>query len=1110
MIMSSKKTLLKRAAAFTLAFVLAFTTLFTGSNTVTVSAASPVTKITPAKKSITIAPKKTTNIKVTVKGGNKKFTAKSSKKSVATVKVVGKKVRITAKKAGTATVTVTTKGKNKKGKKLKAKIKVKVKAADTTTTQQPTTQQPTTQQPTTQQPTTQQPATQQPATPVAKLEKITVTANTTTITEKGGQATITVASEPAGISIASVEYTSSNTQIATVENDGVVTGVNPGDVVINVTAKDANGNPAKGSITITVTEKNKYGAKISFADKDKEKTLATGDTEKLIPIVEANDGVDVKTLPVSWKSDNEKVATVDAEGTVTAVGAGSANIIAKVDGTDATATVTITVRNRADAPSISNVVVTHADTLRVDLTSPVKENERNDIEVLLKNGEKEIKDFNKPDWASDGKSFSIKNKTKFNVGTYTVEIKTENEKVALGDTTSKKVEVVKSEIAGIKIATNAIPYAERVKVKFDVFDQYGDVRTDVQADAFDWYVTSPENTSVTGVEDAVKDDTHVGYIVINSALNGLIAGGDGRTAADSLTIRAAIKGKESGVEDKAKVPVYNLAIQSMKITGTVDKTIEESNKDQKVYFTCEAKDSQGGDVDFEMYDWGVYTQEFYTRSRSKNIVSEPKVDKDGLYATVYADKSGSATIEVAGVDQNYVPYTFEIKKAGVAETIKFPAEEACNVIAGETTEIPITFIDTYGEERDKGFVPTAKFADLFTVTPSGEQGKYADISYVSKLDGDYLVVDATDVEAEDENGNPSKINLTIKNRNSGKDSTFVLQVTDKRKPSKIVVSDEDKLKSSIMVGEQETIRYTIKDNYDEVWTKGGYTVEIEQENDDYVGIIARSLDTTRGLGAVTIEGKAKTDLAVKVPTITLSLKDSDGEKILGAEYKYEVSVEDNLSKLKANIVTPKAGKFTAGQPIEIELTALDGDDRTLVDYDEEGLVDVVPDNNDPEGLESVEYKFDKGVAKITVIARKAGEKVKFTGKILSEGNTDYTSFTTNAVEIVAGEAKGYGIEVDANNTLKIEYIDSMKNVVDTYNKEELLVITITTPYNQPAPVKDYINGIDANGYLKVQFNDGIASVNLKKSIPDNYTITVKKDALEGSKSFTQSPSGNVN
>lgn len=77
-----------------------------------------------SKKTVT----KTYTVKVKVKGkASKKFTAKSSKKSVATVKVSGKKIKVTARKSGIAKITVKTKGKNKKGKKLSKKLTVTVK-----------------------------------------------------------------------------------------------------------------------------------------------------------------------------------------------------------------------------------------------------------------------------------------------------------------------------------------------------------------------------------------------------------------------------------------------------------------------------------------------------------------------------------------------------------------------------------------------------------------------------------------------------------------------------------------------------------------------------------------------------------------------------------------------------------------------------------------------------------------------------------------------------------------------------------------------------------------------------------------------------------------------
>ena len=89
----------------------------------TVSAAAKKVKVN--KKSVSVNIGKKATVKVTNAGKNK-IKAKSAKKSTATVKVSGKKVVITGKKAGKTKVTVTLKGMKK------ATVTVTVKAAKTT------------------------------------------------------------------------------------------------------------------------------------------------------------------------------------------------------------------------------------------------------------------------------------------------------------------------------------------------------------------------------------------------------------------------------------------------------------------------------------------------------------------------------------------------------------------------------------------------------------------------------------------------------------------------------------------------------------------------------------------------------------------------------------------------------------------------------------------------------------------------------------------------------------------------------------------------------------------------------------------------------------------
>lgn len=107
-------------------------------SSITVGASAKTNKFVKSiiiKKSATIKipynkSSKTKSFKVTVKGtGSGKFTAKSSKSSVASVKVSGSYIKVTAKKAGKTTITVTTKDKSSGGKKLSKKMTVKVKKA---------------------------------------------------------------------------------------------------------------------------------------------------------------------------------------------------------------------------------------------------------------------------------------------------------------------------------------------------------------------------------------------------------------------------------------------------------------------------------------------------------------------------------------------------------------------------------------------------------------------------------------------------------------------------------------------------------------------------------------------------------------------------------------------------------------------------------------------------------------------------------------------------------------------------------------------------------------------------------------------------------------------
>lgn len=115
-----------------------------------------------------------------------------------------------------------------------------------------------------------------------------------------------------------VVYSSNALDVAKVSENGVVTAINTGTAVITVRTADGD---FTATCTVSVT-KRATGIIIS----ESEINLYTGFTRSLsatvLPLAATNRNV-------SWASSNEKVATVDSYGNVTAVGTGKAMIIAE-------------------------------------------------------------------------------------------------------------------------------------------------------------------------------------------------------------------------------------------------------------------------------------------------------------------------------------------------------------------------------------------------------------------------------------------------------------------------------------------------------------------------------------------------------------------------------------------------------------------------------------------------------------------------------------------------------------------------------------------------------------------------------------------------------------
>ena len=146
-----------------------------------------------------------------------------------------------------------------------------------------------------------------------------------------GTATLMATVAPEYASDKTVFWLTSNEKVATVDDNGKVTAVGSGEAKITATAGGKYAS-CTVKVTVLVTGITLDKTELDMTIDDEPVTLVA----KVIP-----DGATDKT--VTWRSSNEKVATVDANGKVTAVGNGEATITAKAGDKTATCTVKVTV-----------------------------------------------------------------------------------------------------------------------------------------------------------------------------------------------------------------------------------------------------------------------------------------------------------------------------------------------------------------------------------------------------------------------------------------------------------------------------------------------------------------------------------------------------------------------------------------------------------------------------------------------------------------------------------------------------------------------------------------------------------------------------------------------
>ena len=227
----------------------------------------------------------------------------SDNETVATVDSTGK---VTAVKAGTATITVTaTNGTDDTEDDKTATCSVIVTAAE-----------------------------------LPKVDVDGVTLNKTELQLTEGEYLALVATvTPKDATNKSISWSSDNEDVATVDDDGKITAVSAGTATITVTTEDGE---FTANCEVTVVEETSETVSVESVSLNKtELELTVDESETLKATVTPEDATNKTAF---WSSDDEKVATVDEDGKITAVAVGSATITVKTEDGEKTATCVVTVK----------------------------------------------------------------------------------------------------------------------------------------------------------------------------------------------------------------------------------------------------------------------------------------------------------------------------------------------------------------------------------------------------------------------------------------------------------------------------------------------------------------------------------------------------------------------------------------------------------------------------------------------------------------------------------------------------------------------------------------------------------------------------------------------
>ena len=437
----------------------------------------------------------------------------------------------------------------------------------------------------------------EPTPPVVSVTSVTLNKTATSI-QVGGTETLTATVSPKDAANKKVTWKSSNAAIASVDANGKVTGVKAGEATITVTTEDG-GKTATCKVTVSDKEIKVTGVKLNKS----ETSLLVGGNETLTATVLPEDATNQN---VTWKSDKPEIATVDANGKVTAVKVGEATITVTTEDGGKTATCKVTVSETSVA--VTGVTLNKTETSifvggSETLTATVAPADATNQKVTWKSDKPEIATVD-----ANGKVTGVK------AGEATITVTTEDG----GKTATCKVTVKPNLVSEITLAALAIYVGESKAVT-------ATVKPD---DATNKELTWKSSDESIATVDATGKVT--GVKIGTTTITATARDGSGVSGSCTVTVLSHVK--------KVTVTPANLTLgknKSYTLTATVDA---QPGTDTGVTWT--SSDTTIATVD-----------------ATGKVTATDKVGTVTITATSKADpaKKGTCTIKVSG-DQTDIGY----------------------------------------------------------------------------------------------------------------------------------------------------------------------------------------------------------------------------------------------------------------------------------------------------------------------------------------------------------------------------------------------------------------------------------------------------------------------